>query len=77
MVHDSWNTAQIVGGGHVVQAAFTYVAYDDNQQATTTCVTSQTVLLGDLVPADAPMPPGTERSDTATLSFIATVIPKP
>jgi len=29
VVHDSWNAAQIVGGGHFVPVAFTYLAYDD------------------------------------------------
>lgn len=95
VVHDSWNAAQIVGGGHFVPVAFTYRAYDEtagltlddetvthpaahNQQATTTCSTSQTGLrLGDLVPAGAPLPAGTEADDTVTLSFIATVIAKP
>jgi len=94
VVQDSWSDAQIVGGGHFVPVAFTYLAYDDtagltlddetvthpsahNQQSTTTCVTSQTAVLGDLAPPDVTLPSGVAATDTVTLSFIATVIVKP
>lgn len=48
-----------------------------DQQATTTCATSQTAQLDQLVPADAPLPSGVAATDTVTLSFLATVIVKP
>lgn len=48
-----------------------------SQQPTTTCVASQTALLADLAPPDAPLPTGTAATDTVTLSFIAIVIAKP
>jgi hypothetical protein len=48
-----------------------------SQQSTTTCAASQTAVLGDLAPADEPLPTGIAATDTVTLSFIATVIAKP
>jgi hypothetical protein len=48
-----------------------------SQQATITCVASQTATLGDLIPADAPLPQGTAMTDTVTASLIATAILKP
>lgn len=47
-----------------------------NQQATITCIASQTASLGELIPADAPLPQGTALTDTVTASFIATAIVK-
>jgi hypothetical protein len=48
-----------------------------NKQATTTCSTSRTAQLGDIVPADAPLPSDVKATDTVRLSFIATVITRP
>lgn len=46
------------------------------EQQTTTCVATQTALLGDLA-APGPLPDGVATTDTVTLSFIATVVVKP
>jgi hypothetical protein len=92
--HDNWSAAPIVGGGHLIPVAFTYLVHDDTvgitlsdetvahpaahtQQSTTTCTTSQTAILGDVMPTGATLPEGVALDDTVTMSFIVTAIAKP
>jgi hypothetical protein len=46
-------------------------------QPTTSCVFSQTAVLGDIAPPDIPVPQGVAPSDTVTSSVIVTAIIKP
>ena len=70
LVYD--NTASLTLGDETVTHPAAH-----RQQPTTTCVATQTALLGDLAPPDAPLPTGVAATDTITVSFIATVIAKP
>lgn len=65
-------TANVVLGNDTVTHPHAH-----GQQETTTCRSDQSAMLGDLVPDGAPLPPGTEASDTVVLSFIATTVVRP
>jgi len=45
-------------------------------QPTTTCAMSQTAILGDVAPPDAPLPAGVLPTDTVTMSIIVTAVAK-
>lgn len=65
-------TAGIVLGDETVSHGMAH-----QHQAATTCSSSTQATLSDLMPADAPLPDGTEPSDDVTLSFIVTAVALP